>query len=158
MIAPHPHPPVLGSIRSRFDAALNTARASGVTVVVNVTTCCRSCATYADMGLPADAKGTPVAWHFGGQGRELAWDDDDHPVYLEEERDCCCDELAEDDDECDACRHGEGDRASGPAGSLVFMFEPDESVASRVRDAFQARGFAVDWDGSMARAVTVRLA
>jgi hypothetical protein len=149
--------PVQGSIRSRFDAALQAVRADGMTVAVNVMTCCRSCTTYADMGLAEEADGLPVAWHFGGQGHELAWDDDDHPVYLEEERGCYCEVLAEDDDECDVCHYGEALRCSRAADKVVFSFEPDESVGCRVRDAF-VQGFGADWNGSLAQAVTVRLA
>lgn len=153
-------PPALpGTVRGRLDAAVNAARASGVHVVLNVMTCCRSCTGYTDLGLPADAEGTPVAWHFSGQGRELAWDGDDRPVYLEEPRGCYCDELDYDDGECDTCRYGDdAERASQPADRLLFMFEPDTSVAGRLRDAFTAQGFDVEWDGSLAQGVTVRLA
>lgn len=150
--------PVPGTIRSRFDAAIQSVRAAGVTVTVNVMTCCRSCATYADMGLPERSDGMPIAWHFGGQGRELAWADDDHPVYLEEERGCYCEDLAEDDDECDVCRYGDADRSSRAAGKVVFSFQPDEPVGSRLREAFLSQGFSTEWNGSLAQAVTVRLA
>lgn len=162
--SPVPAPARHGSLRNRFETALDAARASGVRIALNVMTCCKNCATYADMGLPAGSAGTPLAWHFGGQGLELAWIDDDRPVYLEEpdERECECDDLYdgnEESGECEVCqsRYVETE-PHRPADSLAFRFEPDVSVACRVRDAFAGQGFDVDWDGSMDQALTVRLA
>lgn len=119
------------SPRARFMAATRDIRKAGVTWRTNVRSCCRGCVTGEQLGLVGDEdETTPYAWTFGGQGCATKWDHDGQPVTPNRWD-------ARDTDELRVyINHGNGS-------------------ARRVVDAFTARGFDVEWDGSNHQCVMV---
>jgi hypothetical protein len=124
----------LTNAQVRFEAAVNGVRARGVHLALNVMTCCRSCTTFSDLGLPSAEARTeqPHAWHFGGQGQQLVWRNG-QPLY----------------------RNG---RAEGEAYEIFFGHGgPDLVAAQTLTEVFRGEGFEVEWTGDDAHAVIVHL-
>lgn len=159
------------TVETRFGHAVEAAQALGVVTALNVMTCCRSCTRPEDLGLtPGQEDTVPYAWTFGGQGHRIEFDGG-QPVHVsdvEDECTCTADEYDEDDDgnevltyegeECDTCRYGPDEPERTPARSAWFYHGgPDVTAARVVSEAFAAKGFTVEWDGSTGQAVQVVL-
>lgn len=146
----------MSTIEERFHAAVELARAQGVHVRLNVMTCCRSCTTSTDLGLPSDEamKTTPNAFQYGGQGQELIWRNGE-PFYREEPYETAVDDDGDEEYYDFAPRRNREERA---AHDVFFSHGgPDLTAASALTEAFRAQGFAVDWDGTMFNSVHVQL-
>jgi hypothetical protein len=143
----------MSTTETRFNDAVAAVQAQGVPFVLNVMTCCRSCAGPTDVGLTHETeKTTPYAWTFGGQACELLWDDG-RPVYRNE--------MPEDDDEEDDgyTRSPRRHNYTRPADTLyVNHGGPDLKAAQVVIEVFRGQGFRVDWDGTEFDSVLVHFA
>lgn len=154
---------------TRFTTAVEAARSRGVIVTINVMSCCRSCATDAETGMPETGE-VPLVWTFGGQGFELVWVDG-QPHRLDEatEPDCDCEDEEWDEDEsgalilvgeayrCTGC--GEtAERSRRAARDIYFYFSHDEDgvrAAQIIAEEMRSAGLVVEWGGSALDAVRV---
>lgn len=164
------------TIEERFNSALEKTAAQGITVAMNVMTCCRSCATEEDLGIPVGGFDTTrFVWHFGGQDNRLVFEDG-QPLFEEEDyRVCECyedtDEYDEDEDgnevliregeglvKCDLCLNPDPQTRRTPATKVYFNHGgPDLGGATALADAFREEGFNVEWDGTSGQCVIVNL-
>lgn len=137
----------------RYKAAVVALRASGVTVRVNVRSCCRGCATPEQLGTTADmASNDPHAWTFGGQGGVVSWRDGEAYAGRGYRR---------------FLRQAYAGRpwqitpkrlAPYRAKSLHWYHGgPGVEAAEKVSAAFTAQGFEVEWNGTTEQAVVVKL-
>lgn len=121
------------TLEQRFNEAMKDIRKGGVKARRNVSGCCRSCIA-AETNLP---EGTPIIWHFGGQGNAFGFKSADGKAYYRSDLD-------------DAWRWH---RASS-IDSIYFNHDgllTDGKINDKgqfVLDTFALHGIAVDWDGS----------
>lgn len=141
----------MSTTEERFQAAVTAVQAQGVHLTLNVMTCCNGCTGATDVGLTDETLDTtPHAWHFGGQGAELVWDNG-KPRFMNE--------MPEDDDEDDE-RESFGRRNyTRPADVLWFNHGgPDLKAAQTLTEAFRGQGFTVEWNGTDDECVQVHVA
>lgn len=136
--------------QQRFENASSEVRKS-IPFTVNVMSCCRSCAWHnaTELNLTEEQMDEPFAWTFGGQGRELVWDEDGNPLNQEE---WYCDLHEDDEDECD-CDHKPRLNPAEP----LFVYFQGLGAARAARDAFMKNGFSVYWNGTEMSAVEIEL-
>lgn len=115
--------------KERWQEAVKVIRAQGITARQNARKCCRGCLTI-DLNneLGPDAR---WAFTYGSQLSGFRWDSD--TIMMK--------------------REGRGAGAYKAEG--VYWYFKSEGVAQIVKDAFEAQGFTVDWDGSPMQAVRV---
>jgi hypothetical protein len=145
---------MLTNVETKFEAAVNGVRARGVHLAVNVMTCCRSCTTGLDVGLPSDeaAKTTPNAFHYGGQDNELVWRNG-QPFYRDEP----WSDGDEDEDGFSGSRRHQ--KREERCAHVVYFNHggPDLTAAQTLVEVFRGEGFEVEWDGTKYGAVVVNL-
>lgn len=126
---------------TRYKQAVKDARAAakaaGVPIKIrqNVMTCCRGCTSNEDLGLPKDDDSTAYAYTFGGQGNRIQWRKG-NPVFGARKP------------------KGYGYMESASLETKAYWNHGNGS-APFLKEAFEANGFEVEWDGSDAQCVIV---
>jgi hypothetical protein len=123
----------------RFGNALKAIRKMGVTTRLNVQSCCRSCAE-----IPEDKA---TLWNFGGQDNAFSWFEGTM-VYRHK--------LAKAKRRFYYVSLDGMERTHSIVHTLFFYFT--DIVAAEIAAAcFKAEGFTVEWDGTFASAVVIKL-
>lgn len=157
--------------RERIATVLRASAEAGTPIIINVMTCCRSCAQTADAQAAYDIQAKQfdlpalkiteqnATWAFGGQGNELAFRDDGTALRIEE-MSCECedeeDEYEEDEEgnevlvregefhECRSCR---GEKPKGtPWTREMFFGWTNGEATSKAAEIMRAAGFKVEFD------------
>ena len=131
----------MSTTETHFNAAVAAMQAQGVPFTLNVMTCCTGCTRPQDVGLTDETeKTTPYAWHYGGQGQELLWEDGT-PRYRNE--------MPEDDeDDYDGRSFGRHSYTRPASTFYLHHGGPDLKAAQVAVEAFRGQDFLVHWDGT----------
>lgn len=122
------------SKKQAFDTAMRELRKNGIVAKRNVKGCCRSCISFPEL-----PKGTPIIWHYGGQGNSFTWRDDvPVPTYTP---------AWQDEEPLDAIYLNHSGLVS-ESGEMT-------DAGRRVVDTFMEHGFGVKWDGTLSDCVEV---
>jgi hypothetical protein len=144
--------------QKKYEQAILQTQMAGVVALVNVESCCRSCASYemAQQGVKEDTK---LVWTFAGQDSRVEWQDGrpmrmvehelEGDVYYEEEED---DEGNVTEVEC----YGDPDIEYRPEPAEDVYWYHSAGGAAVLVEKMKAAGFEVEWDGTETDAVLVK--
>lgn len=130
--------------QEKFEAAVASLE-ENVQLYVNVMECCSGCVNLTEV----DGE-KPWAYHFGGQGNEIAFDRFGI-AYLQEE-----DEEWEEEDE-DGDFYTETQEGRQIYKDVIAYFNHGAGAGELVKAAFENVGFEVEWDGTENHCVIVKL-
>lgn len=125
--------------QKHFNRALRKIRATGIKTEMNYTTCCRSCANLGD---------EPYIASFGGQGRAYAWVEG--IMYTRSQ-------IAKMKYNTRSLKPTLAWMGKEGRVENVFLDFNDLSAAEIAADTFREEGFVVNWDGTDAKCVVVKM-
>jgi len=122
--------------KQAFDSAMREIRKNGIVAKRNVKGCCRSCIDFPEL-----PEGTPIVWHYGGQGSSFTWRDNKPvltymPIWYDDGEEIL---------ESIYLNHSGLVAESGEiteAGQLVL-------------ETFQKHGYEIKWDGTKSTCLEV---
>lgn len=144
-----------------FEQAVIQTQIAGVVALINVESCCRSCASH-EMSLQGVKEDTDVVWTFAGQGNRIEWHDgkpmrmEEHESYPEPSYHTEIDdegnevEVEDDDEEPDV------EYRPVPAEDVYLYHSGGVKAATTAVEKFREAGFEVEWDGTESDAVLVK--
>jgi hypothetical protein len=144
--------------QKKYEQAIMQTQMAGVVTLVNVESCCRSCASYemSEQGVKDDTK---LVWTFAGQDSRVEWlhgkpmrmveHELEGDVYYETEED---DEGNEVEVEC----YGDPDVEVRPEPAEDVYWYHSAGGAATLVEKMREAGFEVEWDGSESTAVLVK--
>jgi hypothetical protein len=143
--------------QKNWEKAVMQTQMAGVVTLINVDSCCRSCASaeMADQGVKED---TALVWTFAGQGSRLEWHDG-VPMQMEEHElepePSYSTEVDDDGNEIEVEEYDDPDIEYRPVrADSVYLYHQAGGAEVAV-EKFKEAGFDVEWDGSESTAVLV---